>query len=67
VVPILSTGEAEGALYYVMRNTAGALRFAESFLAIFDKAPDVAKPRIEEAKQRVERLRGGDVKKSKSP
>jgi hypothetical protein len=50
-----------------MRNTAGALRFAESFLAIFDKAPDVAKPRIEEAKQRVERLRGGDVKKSKSP
>ena len=50
-----------------MGNTAAALRFAESFLAIFDKAPDVAKPRIEEAKQRVERLRGGDVKKSTSP
>jgi hypothetical protein len=42
---------------------AAALRFAQSFLVLFDKATDVAKPRIEEARQHVEHLRGGNGKK----
>ena len=50
-----------------MGNKAAALRFAQSFLILFDKAPDVAKPRIEEAKQRVARLQNTDVRSTKSP